>query len=77
MYEVILFFAEVIRSVKKKDGRLGLAGIAFMLIGQAAAICLVMPAGELVYLHTYYYCSFLLCLLYTCYRMQIRNRKEK
>ena len=77
LYEVILFFAEVIRSVKKKDGRLGLAGIAFMLIGQAAAICLVMPAGELVYLHTYYYCSFLLCLLYTCYRMQIRNRKEK
>ena len=65
LYEIYLFIAEGLRSIKKKCSRLGLAGIAFILLGQAAAVCLVMPAGTLVYLHAYYYCSFILCLIYT------------
>ena len=64
LYEIFIFFAEAFRFTKKKYNRLGLAGIAFILLGQAAAICLVMPAGTLVYLHAYYYCSFILCLIY-------------
>ena len=74
LYEIYLFFAECFRSIKKKSNRLGRAGIAFILLGQAAAICLVMPAGTLVYLHAYYYCSFILCLIYVnCSRI----KKEK
>lgn len=64
LYEIYLFFAEGFKFVKKKCSWMGLAGIAFVLLGQAAAICLVMPAGTLVYLHAYYYCSFILCLIY-------------
>ena len=68
LYEIYLFLAEGFRFLKKKCSRFGLAGIAFILLGQAAAICLVMPAGTLVYLHAYYYCSFILCLIYTACR---------
>ena len=64
LYEIYLFFTEAFRLIKKKSCRPGLAGLAFILLGQAAAICLVMPAGMLTYLHTYYYCSFILCLIY-------------
>ena len=64
LFEIFLFLREGIRLVKKKKNRFGLAGIAFLLLGQAAAIALVMPAGALVYFHAYYYCSFLLCLIY-------------
>ncbi len=64
LFEIFLFFREGIRLVQKKKNRFGLAGIAFLLLGQAAAIALVMPAGALVYFHAYYYCSLLLCLIY-------------
>lgn len=64
LFEIFLFFREGIRLIKKKRNRFGLAGIAFLLLGQAAAIALVMPAGALVYFHAYYYCSFILCLIY-------------
>lgn len=64
LFEVFLFFNEGIRLVKKKKNFFGLAGIAFLLLGQAAAIVLVMPAGYLVYFHAYYFCSFILCLIY-------------
>ena len=64
LFEIFLFFREGIRLLKKKKNRFGLAGIAFLLLGQAAAIALVMPAGALVYFHAYYYCSFFLCLIY-------------
>ena len=64
LYEIFLFLSEIIRCMKKKHSLPGLAGIAYVLLGQAAAICLVMPAGTLVYLHAYYYCSFLLCLIH-------------
>lgn len=64
LFEIFLFFKEGIRFVKKKKNLSGLAGIAFLLLGQAAAIALVMPAGVLVYFHAYYYCSFILCLIY-------------
>lgn len=64
LFEIFLFFREGIRLIKKKRYRFGLAGIAFLLLGQAAAIALVMPAGVLVYFHAYYYCSFILCLIY-------------
>ena len=74
LYEIYLFFVEGFRLIKKKSDRLGLAGVAFILLGQAAAICLVMPAGTLVYLHAYYYCSFILCLIYANCN---RDKKEK
>lgn len=64
LFEIFLFFREGIRLIKKKKNWFGLAGIAFLLLGQAAAIALVMPAGALVYFHAYYYCSFILCLIY-------------
>ena len=66
LYEIFIFFHEGIRLLKKKKNRVGLALIAFILLGQAAAIILVMPAAALNYLHPYYYCSFALCLIYTC-----------
>lgn len=74
LYEVYLFLAETVRFIKKKRSLTGLAGTAFILLGQVAAIVLVMPAGMLVYLHTYYYCSFALCLIYANFT---RCRKEK
>lgn len=64
LFEIFLFFYEGIRFVRKKKNLFGLAGIAFLLLGQAAAIVLVMPAGYTVYFHAYYYCSFILCLIY-------------
>ena len=78
LYETYLFFAECFKFIKKKYNRLGLAGIAFILLGQAAAICLVMPAGTLVYLHAYYYCSFILCLIYVnCSRVKKEMTGER
>lgn len=62
--QIFLFIREGIRLLKKKKNLFGLAGIAFLLLGQAAAIVLVMPAATLVYFHAYYYCSFILCLIY-------------
>lgn len=71
LFEIFLFFREGIRLRKKKKNLFGLAGIAFLLLGQAAAIVLVMPAGALVYFHAYYYCSFILCLIYAnCLRQE-------
>ena len=64
LYEIFLFFEEGVRFVKKKQNFFGLAWIAFLLLGQAAAIVLVMPAGNLAYFHAYYYCSFALCLIH-------------
>lgn len=64
LFEIFLFFKEGIRLIKRENNLFGLAGIAFLLLGQAAAIVLVMPAGVLVYFHAYYYCSFVLCLIY-------------
>lgn len=73
-FEIFLFIKEGIRFVKKKKNLFGLAGIAFLLLGQAAAIALVMPAGVLVYFHAYYYCSFILCLIYVA-TIQARSMK--
>lgn len=64
LFEIFLFFREGIRLIRKRKNAFGLAGIAFLLLGQAAAIALVMPAGALAYFHAYYYCSFILCLVY-------------
>lgn len=64
LLEIVLLFTEGIRFKKRKKNLLGLAGAAFILLGQAAAIVAVMPAGVLGYLHAYYYCSFILCLIY-------------
>ena len=64
LFEIFLFFKEGIRFLKKRKNLFGLAGIAFLLLGQAAAIVLVMPATMIVYLHAYYYCSLILCLIY-------------
>lgn len=75
LFEIFFFFKEGIRLVKKKRNLFGLAGIAFLLLGQAAAIALVMPAGALAYFHAYYYCSFILCLIYVnCLRCRNAQR---
>lgn len=76
LYEIYLFFRELFKLIKRECNRLGLAGIAFILLGQAAAICLVMPAGTLVYLHAYYYCSFILCLIYVNCSREKKERWE-
>lgn len=69
LFEIFLFFREGMRLIKRKKNMFGLSGMAFLLLGQAAAIALVMPAGVLVYFHAYYYCSFILCLIYvSCLR---------
>lgn len=72
LFEIFMFCREGIRLIKKKKNIFGLAGIAFLLLGQAAAIVLVMPAGELVYFYAYYYCSFILALIYVNY---LRSRR--
>ncbi|MCM1193276.1 MAG: hypothetical protein NC123_02845 [Butyrivibrio sp.] len=72
LFDIFLFFREGIRFLKRKKNLFGLAGIAFLLLGQAAAIVLVMPATMIVYLHAYYYCSLILCLIYANY---LRCRK--
>ena len=54
-----------------------LAAVAFVLLGQAAAIVLVMPAGMLVYLHAYYYCSIILCIAYILNRMRTRKNLQE
>lgn len=78
LYEIFLFFAEGVRFLKKKRNLMGLGGISFLLLGQAAAICLVMPAGTLVYFHAYYYCSFALCLIYTaCIQSRRGDEREE
>lgn len=78
LFEIFLFFKEGIRFMKKKKNLFGLAGIAFLLLGQAAAIALVMPAGVLVYFHAYYYCSFILCLIYAnCLRCGNPQRRRQ
>ncbi|MCM1193813.1 MAG: hypothetical protein NC123_05515 [Butyrivibrio sp.] len=77
LFELFLFFREGIRFVKKRKNVFGLAGISFLLLGQAAAIALVMPAGALAYLHAYYYCSFILCLVYiSCLRCRKVRENE-
>lgn len=62
--EVFIFFREIIRALKKKDNLLGFAGVSFVLLLQALAIIMVLPYASLVYLHTYYYSSFVVVLLY-------------
>ncbi len=75
LFQIFLFFKEGIRFLKKEPNFFGLAWIAFLLLGQAAAIVLVMPAAILVYFHACYYCSFVLCLIYAnCLRC--RNMQE-
>ncbi len=75
--EIFLFFKEFIAFCKKKKNVFGLAAIAFVLLGQAAAIVLVMPAGMLVYLHAYYYCSMILCIVYILNRMQTKGNLQE
>lgn len=78
LLEIFLFFKEGIRLIKKKKNFFGLACISFLLLGQAAAITLVMPMGVLVYFHAYYYCSFILCLVYlNCLRCRKAQRRRQ
>lgn len=64
LFEIYIFFKEFILFCKKKTDRLGFAAFSFILLGQAAAITLVMPAGVLAYFHAYFYCTFILDLVY-------------
>lgn len=78
LFEIFLFCREGIRFLKRKKNLFGLAGIAFLLLGQAGAIVLVMPAPTIVYFHAYYYCSIILCLIYAnCLRCRNGERNER
>lgn len=77
VFEIFLFFKEFIALCKKKKNTFGLAAVAFALLGQAAAIVLVMPAGMLVYLHAYYYCSIILCIAYILNWMRTRKNLQE
>lgn len=62
--EVFILIREIVRWIKKKENLLGFAGVSFVLMLQAFAIVLVLPYASLVYLHAYYYSSFIVVLLY-------------
>ncbi len=74
LLEAVLFCRETILFFRKKSACLGMAGMAFVLLGQAAAIVLVMPAGVLAYFHAYFYCTAVLDILYLLY---LRSSKTK
>lgn len=79
---VLLFFAEVIAFLRKaKEERkledLVFAYFAMALLGQAAAIALVMPAGAIQYFSTVYFCSFVLLLVYGGKIIQKKYEKRK
>ncbi len=64
LFEIYLFFKEFIGYFKKKTDTLGFAAFAFILLGQALAIILVMPAGVTAYFHGFFYSTFILELVY-------------
>lgn len=72
LMEGILFLRECVafwknRKKKKAFVHLSFAFFAMTLLGQFAAIALVMPAGVLTYFHAVYYCSLVLEIVYFSY----------
>lgn len=73
LVECFIVLRELIRFFKAKDKKkalreLGPACMAIVLLGQYAAIVLVMPAGQLVYFHALYFCSIFLEIVYFGWR---------
>lgn len=71
--EIFIFFKEFIGYFKKKTDTLGFAAFAFILLGQAMAIVLVMPAGVIAYFHGFYYSTFILELVYIINKKRIEK----
>lgn len=72
LFEIIIFFKEIVAFFKKKTDTLGFAVFSFVLLLQAAAIFLVMPAGVIAYFHAYLYATFILELAYL-----IKNKERE
>ncbi len=65
IFEFFILIRELIFAVKEKNFRnFGFGFVAFLLLLQAAAIFLVMPAGVLSYFRAFYCCTFVLEILY-------------
>jgi len=77
LIQVYIFLAEIVKTIRKKSNLLGFAGVSFVLLLQALAIVLVLPYASLVYLHAYYYASFVEVLVYILYLISGRKKAGK
>jgi len=75
-FELFMFFKEAWCFLKKKEANLTMMALAFILLGQAAAIVLFMPDSFTVYLHAYYYMTFLLDMAYLLALLGKKESKE-
>lgn len=62
--EIYVVIYELIMLIKRKPHCTGLGALALILLGQAFAISLVMPAAVIAYFHAYLNCSSILLILY-------------
>lgn len=77
--EIVIALYELVRLIKRKPYMPGLGALAIVLLGQATAISLVMPAGVIAYFHAYMYCSAMLIVIYFVLRRteKINDRLPK
>ena len=75
-FETYIFFKDLIFFIKKKTDNLGFAVFALILLGQAALIFLVMPAGVTAYFHGYMYCTLILEVVYIIYNLSNKKHGE-
>lgn len=74
--EIAMVIIELVLLIKRKPHIPGLGVLALVLLGQAAAITLVMPAGVIAYFHSYMCCSAMLIVIYSIELRNIRlNRR--
>lgn len=65
LFEIFIFVRELVHAIKSKSfADFGFGFVAFLLLLQAGAIFLVMPAGVLSYFRAFYCCTFVLEILY-------------
>lgn len=74
--QIFMVFREGYLWIRRRSSGLGMAVLSFVLLGQAFAITLVMPANALVYFHAYYFCSYVVVLVYLISRGQNRNGEK-
>ncbi|MCQ2538820.1 MAG: hypothetical protein MJ114_00070 [Acetatifactor sp.] len=72
---VCIFFREFYFLCRKKKSVPGPAALIFVLLGQAAAIALVMPAGVLAYFHAVVYCIWAVDLTYILCTFATKKQK--
>lgn len=72
---IYIALSELIKLIKRHENKFGIGLISVILLGQFAAIALVMPAGALAYLHTYYFCSFAVFLVWMAFFTKERKNK--